>query len=153
MSGNTVSFTNFQLIDVTATDAKSTFSGAQLTGKSLNIVGAGGNDIVDVGATGGETAVSIDLSGINHSGLSAFTVYTSNKADIIKGSKGDDIIINQGGADEIDISAGGKDKVQVFSVADAVATKVVGFTAGDTATVIGADSIGADAGATATLAT
>lgn len=152
VSGNTVTFTNFQLLKLDAINDTATFSGAQLDGKSLNMTGAGGNDVVVVNSADGTSAagsVIIDLSGINHSGLFSFTLGGSTVGDGLKGSKGVDVLIGGAGDDQIDLSAGGKDIVQVGDVTADGTDVVIGFQAGNTGTVEGADVIRVDAFTTA----
>lgn len=125
ISANTFTLSGIEVLDVSATNNTSTFSAAQLTGKTLNIVGAGGDDIVNIGAIGASTAVSIDMSGINHN-VSALRIIGSTAADILKGSAAADVLIsgNSTGTATADVLTG-NGGADVFRFAGSSATNVL----------------------------
>ena len=107
-----------EVVDVTAATTNTvTFSAAQLTGQVLNVL-TDSSGVVAVAAP--SVASSIDLSGINHTTVTSFTINGSSSGDVIKGTKAADIIIGGDGADTLTGGAG----ADVFSSAVTGTTSV-----------------------------
>lgn len=123
VKGQAFTLSGIEVIDVTAASTSTvTFSAAQLTGQSLNVI-TNSSGVIAVAAPA--AASSIDLSGINHTTVASFTINGSTSGDVIKGTKAADVIIGGNGADTITGGAG----VDIFSSAVTGATSVIATTA------------------------
>jgi hypothetical protein len=107
------SFSGIETIDITATGGTTTMHAADLSGKTLTIVGDGATDIIKAlgdGGTGGTAvAETIDLSAMTTSGTATIQIDAGDKADTVIGSatKATTFIINDGDVDAGEIITGG----------------------------------------------
>lgn len=118
------SFAGIESIDVTATGGTTTFDGADLTGKTLSIVGDGAGDVVLASGDDGGTATvdTIDLSDLTISGTATIQIDGGDKADILVGSAtaSTNFLINDGDFDAGETITGGSatDTITLGAAAD-----------------------------------
>lgn len=135
VSTNTFTLSSIEVIDTTAaTTNLVTFAAPQLSGQVINFVtDAGGKVAIAAPAA----AATIDLSGINHTVMTSFTINGSTGADIIKGTKAADVIIGNTGADTLTGGSGADSFVfEVNSTND----NITDFTNGDKLVMVAAAS-------------
>jgi hypothetical protein len=147
-TANSIAATSFDEIEEIeiAGEFTGTFSGAQLTGETISLIGATGIQAVVVTATAAGTT---DLSGISAgtnwtAGTDTFTINGSAEADVIVGTQTNDVIIGGAGADTITgglgadtIIPGEDNNVIIYTgTADVAATETIDWTGAE-----GADQI------------
>ncbi|MDO9139442.1 MAG: calcium-binding protein, partial [Methylobacter sp.] len=156
-SDNSISITDVEVLDISATNNTVTFAATQITGKTLTVLGNGGGDALAVNLVAtGDTA---DLSNVTISDVTV-TVTGGAGADTIKGTKGADLLLGGAGADNITAGNGadtiyggaGNDIIDLTETVSSIdVVTFVGLPATDgydtiTGFKLGTDKINLDAG-------